>query len=398
MHAVVDHDDARPKRPDSRLRNDLGFVLALLAVVSNLSWAGATIATGDVARVDFGSFVAAGQAMRSGLNPYGVYPLTFHLITDNFDGDLPNLNPPISVYPLAWVAGFDPAISYRVWDAISLGLFIVIVVLLGREYPEHATFLRIAWALSLAGVWHTLQLGQIYGAILLAGTGAWLLLRHGAPAAAGVLIGILIAVKPNFLLWPLLLWFSGVRKTAIVAFGCAATISAIPLIFSGPEIYWQWLSASLSFGGLPLAGNASLPGLAARLGMTAFGYVLAALAGVVLLLEAKLRRPSAIEASALGILASLLVGPISWPGYTLLLLPWLFGISWGPGTRVVAILLAVPFWLVLILEGLPLIGRTLIESIYNWALLTAMGVQLNRLGSLRIWRQQILAHFPARIF
>ncbi len=46
--------------------------------------------------MDFGSFVASARAARDGMNPYGVYPLTLHVVLPGFESWNPNLNPPRS--------------------------------------------------------------------------------------------------------------------------------------------------------------------------------------------------------------------------------------------------------------------------------------------------------------
>ena len=48
---------------------------------------------------DFGSFMASGRASAAGLDPHGVYSLTYHVRVPlaGLEVDCPNLNPPISV-------------------------------------------------------------------------------------------------------------------------------------------------------------------------------------------------------------------------------------------------------------------------------------------------------------
>ena len=60
---------------------------------------------------DFGSFMASGQAVDDGENPYGIHPLTFHVVLPGFDVWNPNLNPPVSVpfFALLWRLGPEHA-------------------------------------------------------------------------------------------------------------------------------------------------------------------------------------------------------------------------------------------------------------------------------------------------
>jgi hypothetical protein len=54
-------------------------------------------------------------------------------------------------------------------------------------------------------------------------------------------------------------------------------------------------------------------------------------------------RPTALNAMACGLLTVLLLGPVSWAGYTLFLLPFLFSRKWDRITWTAVILLAAPF-------------------------------------------------------
>jgi hypothetical protein len=54
-------------------------------------------------------------------------------------------------------------------------------------------------------------------------------------------------------------------------------------------------------------------------------------------------RPTAHNALACGLLTVLLLGPVSWAGYTLFLLPFLFARKWDRVTWAAVVLLAAPF-------------------------------------------------------
>ena len=126
----------------------------------------------------------------------------------------------------------------------------------------------------MAGFWDTLALGQIYMPLVLAGASAWLLLERGEGAWAGFLMGLVVAMKPNFLVWPVLLLLSGHRLPALVSVATAAAISAIPLIVFGPEVYRQWLELIASdVDRAAFLTNASLAGLTARIGHGTVGLV-----------------------------------------------------------------------------------------------------------------------------
>ncbi|MDI7276771.1 MAG: glycosyltransferase family 87 protein, partial [Anaerolineae bacterium] len=265
--------------------------------------------------LDWGSFIASGRAAAEGLDPYRTYPLTFRVYFARTGVvATPNLNPPVFVMPFQALSGVEPTGAHRVWYVISFGTYLVALALLIRGQPLGVTFWRTAWALSLAALWHTLQLGQIYAPLLLTTAGAWLLLQRKQYLAAGLLVGMLVAIKPNFAVWPLLLLAGGYRRAAFAAAGCAAVLSAVPLAAYGPGIYGQWLAAGASFQGLLLPGNSSLPGLAARLGVPWLGIPLAGALVVTAAMLVWRCRPSVQAISSLGVVVSLLASPITWLG------------------------------------------------------------------------------------
>ncbi len=297
--------------------------------------------------LDWGSFVASGRAAAAGLDPYSVYPLTLRAY-DVWEGivEMPNLNPPISVLAFRAVAAADPAISHRVWYIVSLATYACALALLLCGQPRGVVIWRSAWALSLAALWHTLQLGQIYAPLLLAAAGAWVLLRKGRHLQAGILIGLLVAIKPNFALWPLLLLLGGHGLSAGAAAASAALVSLLPVLTRGPRIYAQWLAASGSFRSFVLPGNSSLLAVASRLGVPWLGILLTAVLVVGTATLVWRRRPSALVTSSLGVVVSLLASPICWLGYTMLLLPALLARRWTLPLQTAAIILTIPFALV----------------------------------------------------
>jgi hypothetical protein len=350
-----------------------GWLIAVIALVLIVS---------DVARVlpnhglwDFGSFVASARAAREGLNPYGVYPLTMHVVLPGFDSFNPNLNPPVSALLFRAFDVADPQASLRVWWTISVGCYLAAVLLLVARYGARRAVLIALPALALAGFWDTLFLGQIYLPLVLAAVAAWLLLERGQGAAAGVLIGLVVSMKPNFLVWPVLLLLSRHYRPALVAFGVAAAISAVPLLAMGPEVYRQWFELIASDRErAAFLTNASLTGLAARAGMSVVGVVLSAALLVALAAWALVRRPAVLRASAFGLLASVFASPIGWIHYTLFLLP-LFVRGWGSrAMRAVVLLLMVPVPFVVDQLGSSTLNQLTVGSVYGWALLLCLAV------------------------
>jgi Glycosyltransferase family 87 len=355
-----------------------------LALNALVAIAAAYVIAGEVQRAlpgeelwDFGSFVASGRAAREGLNPYGIYPLTLHVSFPGFEAWNPNLNPPISALLFQLFDFAEPHRSFQVWWAISVLCYGATVLLLLRRYGRPDWWVLLPWAFALAGFWDTLVLGQIYLPLVLAGAGAWLLLERGEGRWAGFLIGLVVAMKPNFLVWPVLLFLSGHRTPALVGVAVAAAISAVPLVVIGPEVYRQWfeLIASDSERAFFLT-NASLVGLAARMGVPSLGLGIGLALLGVLALWALRARPGPLQASAWGLLLSLLASPIAWIHYTLFLLPVLFSRWRMSGIRLVAVLLIVPVPFIIDRFGQPAWVQVTSGSIYNWALVLCLAALL----------------------
>jgi hypothetical protein len=344
-------------------------VVLAMSLLLQLVWVAVNV--GDLR--DYGSFIAAGKAVEDGDNPYGVYEDTYRTTYANFELDLPNLNPPISVYAFQALAAVDPATGKAVLNAASVLLYAAVIVALVRRYPDKRTPLVLLWALSLAGFWHVIELGQVYVPLLAAVTAAWLL-QERQPLLAGVLVGLAIALKPNFAVWPLLLLLSGERRTSLSALGTAAGISAIPLLLDGPQIYRHWLEASTDFGGIEMPGNSAIVAIFARAGLDALGWAASALLVGALAVYALKARASKQELAAAGIVGALLLGPITWSGYSLFALPVLMARPWGGWERASAAFLAFPVFVLLAL--MPMNGVTwfIVGPVYGWGLLILLGL------------------------
>ena len=357
--------------PRQDTRPIAGWAMALLSIYvigTELprAWPGAGL-------LDFGSFIASARAAQEGLNPYDIHPLTFHIVLPGFETWNPNLNPPISVLLFQLFDVADPAVSFRLWWGLSLVSYAAMVGLLVARYGGEQPVAMTLWAFGLAGFWDTLVLGQIYLPLALAGAGAWLLLERGRGFPAGLLIGLVAAMKPNFLVWPVLLFLAGQRRAALTAAATTAIVSAMPLFVFGPEIYRQWFELFMADRErVGFLTNASLAGLFARMGVQEIGLVFSVLLLAAASLWTLLRRPHPLDASALGILAGLLASPLAWVHYTLFLVPYLMSRWRRPLVKGVAALLMVPVPFVIAGIGKPAPYAATLGSIYNWALLLCL--------------------------
>ncbi|WP_181706017.1 glycosyltransferase family 87 protein [Chthonobacter rhizosphaerae] len=330
---------------------------------------------------DFGSFVASGRAAAEGLDPYGLYPLTFRVVMDGFEIWNPNLNPPAAL-PLFHLLSFlDPHEAFRIWWSLSAVSYAITVALLAHRFSNRRWVVPVLFAAALAGFWDTLVLGQIYTPLVLAGVAGWLLLDRNRPIAAGIAIGIVVAVKPNFLVWPVLLFLAGHTRAPIAAAATAAVLAVIPVALYGPEVYLQWANLVAGDGArAAFLSNASMAGILHRIGAGPFALV----PGVVLLgmlaFWVLRQRPTVFQASAVGLAASIAASPLAWVHYTLFLLPVFFA---GPASApmiVAGLLLVIPVPLILELSTTPPIVQATVGSVYGWATLLVLWTSL---GAIR---------------
>jgi hypothetical protein len=263
-----------------------------------------------------------------------------------------------------------PQDGFRLWWAVSFVCHAATVGLLAWHYGRPLVAL---WAFALAGLWDTLVLGQIYTPLALAAAGAWLALERGRPLPAGLLIGLVVAVKPNFLVWPALLLLSGHSRVALPALLTAGLLSLVPVALYGPQVYAQWVELVAGDSGRALfPTNASLTGPLSRLGLGRWGLpaALALLAGLGW--WAWRRRFDPMRASALALVAALVASPIAWVHYTLFLLPIFFTAPATPLLVAAALVLLLPVPFVLDLLAAPLWQQMTLGSAYSWALLACL--------------------------
>jgi hypothetical protein len=337
--------------------------LAALALASGL-WA-----TRDELPRDFGSFWASGNAANHGDDPYGVYPETFRV--DGTDRTAaPNLNPPASILALQLLAKLDLHNAHQVWRLVSIAVYGIALAALVSAYPERRSLLIVLWAVNLAGFWHVVELGQLYVPLLALTVAAWVSLRDGRVLPAAIALGLLIAIKPNFIVWPLLLLIAGRRDFALPSLVACAGFALLPIVLRGPAVYESWLAATPSFedAGLSMSmigGNFSFIAMSGRLGLWQAGVLLSAVMLVMCALVAW-RRVATLEAlSGLAITSALLIGPVTWAGYSILLLPVFFCLRWTPALVLAAALLCWPFWLLIEAEQAWAVPPELMESVYG---------------------------------
>jgi alpha-1,2-mannosyltransferase len=385
----------------SRLKGRASFIIACLFFIMAIMINMLPFLDGKSDLMDFGSFYASGLKIQSGENPYD--PNSEYIFEINFSrvgagGKMMNLNPPISVVLFRSLAQFDPHQTLIIWQVISAVLYAGSIILLGTTYKQNIGPAIFPWAFTLAGFWHTLVLGQIYVVLLLITAVGWILLRRGQYIPAGVVIGLVVAIKPNFIIWPIFLLFAGYFVTFFISILSSLIVSLIPVAFYGTGIYVQWLEAStLHPETIIMPGNNSMLGLTARFGSIPAGIVISIILVLILLIWSKLKISSSIEkpeyVCALGIIASLLASPISWTGYTILLLPIFFSLKkWTVPAMISAAILSVPFQLVLQFFQTSFLNFVLFGWFYGWGilfLLAALTMNTTQTPSMQVLREEI---------
>ena len=340
--------------------------------------------------LDFGSFIAAGKEAATGKNPYTIdSPLVYRVESENTDQTLPspNLNPPLSVVLFAALSDMEPINAVSGWRVVTAFMFGMGIFILAKSYPKPRNPTRILWALSLAGFWNTIALGQIYAPILILAIGAWILAERGSHKLAGLALGAMIAIKPNFAFWLALLGIAGYTTIAVGAIVTALILSALPILILGLQIYPQWLTALSNYPsiGLLIAGNSSLQSLSARLGLAHPGTAISLLFIAGSLCFAYRNKKSLSKINTLGIVGSLLVSPFSWAGYTMLTLPIFFSRSnWSWQYRLSAAIFSFPYVLILYFFHKSPFNFVLFGWIYGWGLLLILtgmsGVEADELS------------------
>ncbi|HVL84204.1 MAG TPA: glycosyltransferase family 87 protein [Pseudonocardia sp.] len=295
---------------------------------------------------------------------------------------LTNLNPPLMTALFAPFAAVDALTGYRILAALTLVAVVLALLAVARE-------LRLGRAVTVAAVLAvvassplhgTLVLGQVYGLLLVGLVAGWVAQRRGHPMPAAVLWGVTVALKPS--LAPLLLLAAAVHRWRPLAAGVAAAAAAtlVGALVAGPANTVRWLGIALTEPVPGVTDNASLPGLAVRFGAPApVGTLIGAavLVGTLAYLARHRDRVDPAGTAPWAVLAAgLLVAPIAWHNYLLLVVPGVFVLLARRRLAVAAALLALPLVPIAwngVLDGRP--GGALAGSLYcailvaHWAVL-----------------------------
>jgi hypothetical protein len=317
-----------PARPLEKQRLIARRVYLLFACTAVLLSAIATMHTNLDSDPAFRDYWGSGRAATAGLNPYVTYPLIHrqHYMGTELTAE-GNLNPPI-ILPVFQVTSHRSlrAFSYT-WTLLSFLLLTACVVILMTTQPYMQTR-QVLWLMLCAPTLTTLGEGQIYFLLFALAVLALISLQRGRLLLAAIAIGLLVAIKPIFVLWPVLLLFSDWR-IAIRSFVSAFIFSVLPLPFYGLTVYREWASALAGDSHWIAPVNIALVAYARRLDHPSLGAAAAFLFFIATATWARRTRPDALQASAVMLCASVLCSPLAWPGYLLPAAPFLVARRWG---------------------------------------------------------------------
>jgi arabinofuranan 3-O-arabinosyltransferase len=240
---------------------------------------------------------------------------------------LTNLTPPLLTVLLAPFAWLDALTAYRIWVTLCLLMVLGSLLLVARELRLRPapTGLALAAVLASSPLHGTLVLGQIYPVLLVGLVAGWLAERRGRAVLAAVLFGITVALKPS--LAPVLLLYVAQRRWVPLRAGVASAVvaSLVGVAICGPASGLTWLHIAFSSPVPDTVDNASLPGLAVRLGLPpSLGSVagLVVLGGTLAVLARHRDRVDPAGTAPWAVLAAgLLLSPIAWHNYVMLLWP-----------------------------------------------------------------------------
>lgn len=298
-----------------------------------------------------------------------------------------NVHPPTSVLLGVPFQAIDYWNAFLAWNLTSLAALAVSLWLIVRELKIQFSiqcFLPLLSCLLLfEPLWQQTIQGQLNLILLLILTGVWVADRHDRPLLAGTLAGLALTTKlfPGFLF----VYFLFQRRWKALAAGTFSVVAftALTMLLAGPNAYvtyWnevfpttgQWWSAwnNASLAGFwfklfaveqygrhltPLVGNM----MYARIGtMVSWGIVLIVLLPIIWKARSREERDHAF---GLTLTAMLLISPVTWEHYFLLLflpltLVWMTLPETGLRRRLLAI--------VVVIMGMPLmtIGNIVIPG------------------------------------
>ncbi len=355
-----------------------GIVISLLFVANLIIWLPVSASAGGT---DLVGYFEGGARLRGGLP---LYRTDIDLVSDPFH----YIYPPLLAFLFYFFPSYQAA--WWMWFGVSALCWLAALGLILRELRQGLRErLAPAWwpvllaaLISFSPVFTHLIWGQVQLLLLLLLVGSWCCLRRGRDRAAGVLLGIAIAVKlyPAALLLPLLLarrW-----RTLVLAGITAGGILGLSFAVVGWDtlvIYVTKILPQINHT-TGFDNHAITNVLHKLLGDGSAADILSLLArmlivGAVALCAAR-RSHAPDQGFALGVTMMVLIPQVVWGHYLVLLyLPWLDALARASRRQLALLALAfflistsaatfhVPPALLALAQALPLCGALLLLSI-----------------------------------
>jgi hypothetical protein len=245
-----------------------------------------------------------------------------------------NLNPPVILPLFRLFAMIDPQVGQSVWLFVSAAIYLSGVWLL---YRQGIAGVKVVWLLTVPFVFSGLGVGQIYVLQFALGVGIWFAVRSDREMWAALLLGILVAMKPNFAIWGFVAFFAGHHRPALVAGAIALALSLVPAVLYGPHIYWEWKAAVALDRHNLLPNDVSFHGFFYRFGIPGASIVVAAVLFWVLAWAYRFK-PSLHDLTPVALISAVLCSPLAWIDYTVVVFPFVVDERWRKPMLVAVIL------------------------------------------------------------
>jgi alpha-1,2-mannosyltransferase len=211
----------------------------------------------DFDHTDFATFYDTGRAWLQGIDLYW-----------SGRGSALNLNPPVTTLAFAPFALMPERIAILLWMAVNgvclaTSLWIVVQEL-DLEPSPNQTIAGLVWLGLLMPFVQMLWVANLAWLLMLPATLAWRSARRHRDSAAGAWLGLVLALKPIFLLffpyWVLRRRWSSLAASTGVGIG----LLILGLVIFGRESYQSWLAAGRSVSWFADTANVSLLGIINR--------------------------------------------------------------------------------------------------------------------------------------
>jgi hypothetical protein len=277
-----------------------GLAIGLLFVQLRAAWS-------DVQKTDFQVFYDSGRAWLQGADLYAT------------SARMPNLNPPHFVVAFAALSVLPVQGALAVWLIVNVASAVLASALIFVELRIAASTRNVQIAMTAAGlctgVLVALETAQITGVLMLLMTLAWSASRRGRWIACGIIVGLIVSVKPFFgclLLIPMHRSRYRSIAAAIVTAGAALVAGAV---LAGPDSVGRWIQTGQLVDWFQHPANASLLGVLARAGERSWMvWCMVALTVVAVSAAGGPRRSLDVDWSVFA-LVSLLISPLGWNYY-----------------------------------------------------------------------------------